>query len=108
MDADSVVRIFDVYGIAGQPINVQVAPGISDMGVAVFDPNQGDHQSGNQAAGQADAAGAGQAENVFYVPGQDGWLGVLIWKLDDSADTIHLEVEGAGPIYTVHLPFVRR
>ena len=85
-----------------------MVPGVSDVGVAVFDPSQGDHQSGDQAAGQADASGAGQAESISYVPGQNGWLGLLVWKLDDSADTIHLEVEGAGPMYTVHLPFVKR
>jgi hypothetical protein len=46
---------------------------------------------------------------VSYVPAQTGWYGVLVWKNDENADNIHLDVQGAGTLTRrVYLPLVLR
>jgi hypothetical protein len=106
--AESVARMFDVYALAGQSLTVQVAPGISDVGLALFDPANGAHQALNNAVMLADSGGAGQGESLSYFPAQDGWLGLLVWKKDGAADDFSLSAIGAGspPKHTIFLPLV--
>jgi hypothetical protein len=108
LTAESVARIFDVYALAGQPLNIQAVPGASDLGLALFDPAGGPHQALADAAVLADANGPGQAENLYYVPAQAGWYGLLVWKKDDTADSLSLSASGAGnPAgYTIFLPLI--
>ena len=108
LEAESVARMFDVYALAGQPLNIQVAPDVSDLAMALFDANSGVYQALANAVVQADTGGAGQYESLTYVPAHDGWYGLLVWKKDDSADSFSLLASGAGdpPIYTIFLPLV--
>jgi hypothetical protein len=109
MDVESVARMFDLYALAGQQLSVQVSPGVSDLGLALFAPAGGAHQGLNQAAASANAGGPAQTESLVYVPAETGWYGLLVWKNDENADSIHLEVEGAGlAVHRVYLPLILR
>jgi hypothetical protein len=109
VDSQTVVRVFDVYGVAGQPITLQVAPSGVDVGAAVFEPGAGAHQSLSAAAASADNGGAGQAETIVYTPDQNGWIGLVVWKNDDNPGGIAISSSGAGrPPNLIYLPLVGR
>lgn len=108
LDSESVLRTFEIYGQAGQQLSIQLAPGAADVGVALFDGGSGAHQSLAQAQAWADTGGAGQAESLVYVPAQNGWYGLVVWKNDANADSVQLSVDGAGGLHSVYLPSVIR
>lgn len=109
MSADSVITLYEVYASADQLLDIQVFPGVADLGVALFDPAQGAHQGIWDAAASADQNGAGQAESISFLPAQSGWMAVVVWKNDDSADDLVVISDGAGkPASWFYLPLVKK
>ena len=108
--ADSVARMFDIYAMPGQLLDIMVAPDFPDLAMALFDPRNGPQQALNQALLVADSGGGGQVEGLQYVPDNEGWYGLLVWKKDDTAGAFDLSASGAGtpPGTTIFLPLIAR
>ncbi|MBN1922276.1 MAG: hypothetical protein JW892_13595 [Anaerolineae bacterium] len=108
--AESVARMFDIYALPGQLLDIQVAPDVPDLALALFDPRNGPQQALNQALIVADSGGGGQVEVLQYLPDNEGWYGLLVWKKDDAVGAFDLSANGAGtpPGTTVFLPLVAR
>ena len=107
---ESVARMFDIYAVPGQLLDIQVAPDVPDLALALFDPRNGPQQALNQALIVADSGGGGQVEVLQYIPDTEGWYGLLVWKKDDTVGAFDLSASGAGtpPGTTVYLPLVAR
>jgi len=108
--AESVLRMFDIYAMPGQLLDIQVAPDVPDLAMALFDPRNGPQQALNQALLVADSGGGGQVEGLQYVPDNEGWYGLLVWEKDGTAGAFDLSASGAGtpPGTTIFLPLVAR
>ena len=78
LGVESIARIFDIYAVPGQLLDIALAPDVSDLAIALFDPRNGAHQALNQALIVADTGGGGHAEHLQFLPVEEEWHGLLV------------------------------
>lgn len=107
MDAEAVIKVFEIAAQAGQTLDIQVGPSGIDLGMALFDPGLGAHQCLADAVNLSDSGGQGQPEVLSYNPPSTGWYALVVWKNDENAGTAQVEVVGAAQIdYAIFIPLV--